>query len=682
MALTPEEREELAALRAKVDKISAATQRQAPEADPGIEPALPPQASAMAQGATWNLSDEAEGIIRALTNPGEFGENYPMYRDAARKQLRRYGEEAPLSKMGYELLGAAPSVLLTGGASAIPRLAPASLKKLIGESAKTGAVQGAASGYGESEGGTGSHAVGTVGGGVLGGAIGAAAPAAIAATGTAARSAGRFLGLDKLLPKLTGSGPSAARNKMLEALEQDLSNPKAMEDLLNKLRGPTGLPEKPLTLLDATVGRSGTAGLPNLQGLAEASMTVPGEGKAKAAKLLNRRNEDQASRIAGDLDLVSTEKEFGKTLRAIEKSAGAQSHPYYAQAFKVGEIHDPEIMRMISERPSLSAAFDDAIGRARDRGEIEATTGRATLLAPTVKMLHHTKMVLDDMIGAAIAKNERGRASELIELKKDLVSKIEEHAPSYRTARELFAGQKGLQNALELGRNFLKEDSWVSRELLGDMTQAEQEMFRFGAKQAFSDRIASSNKGSDIAKAIQSQKRGFEEKLEALFPKGSSIPKTVNERLDLEREMYDVGSKISANSPTARRAAAVEALQDDTPTAGKLISGGVREYLFDLLDKVGGQRLRSARGMTPSVTDEIMTKMTETNPSEIRKIVQELEKQAAENDATAVRRLKIYRDYVAPVLGRVTGEVVAPDEYEYEEGGYVEEIGSLARSFL
>lgn len=646
MALTPEEQKELEELESRAG---------------GKTPWMTPQQTARMQGLTSEFYDEIEGVLRALKPEREspyisgYPERYRQYRDAVRAQQKRYGGEEFWGKLGNEALGMSPWLLLTRG-----RSGAAKLPELIKEGAKMGAAQGALGGYGASEGDVPEQALGTALGATTGGVLGSVIPGAVEGVVKP--------GIGAVSRAIRNKGtPASGRDKILEALERDKSSPDELARLYDELTGSPGLGStvgyytpgegKPVSLLDVSSPGPNVAGLPNLNALAEAAVTVPGKGKAAATKALSEKTSAQQSRIEQDLNLLSPLKDYGKRLTDLERSLGEKSAPFYKRAFDQGEVTDPETIAMLADRPALEKAFSRAKVRAANRGEKEPGP-------PTVLMLHHTKMALDDMIGEAITKGARGEAGELMALKRELLGKIEQAAPSYREAREIYSGGKELQNAAELGRQFMKEDTWVTQDILDGMSPEALEMFRMGAVQKFRDMIGRSKQGTDATKAMQVNTRGFGERLASLFPDKPEVANSLLKRLELEGRMYDAGSRILSNSPTARRQAAIQDLKEDAPAVSDLIGKSTRQMLLDVLDRFGGSRVKSATGSTPEATDEIMRVMTETDPKVVSAIIDELNQQAAKNDKEAARRLMIYRDKVIPLIARQAGTVTAPEDYE------------------
>lgn len=140
------------------------------------------------QGATFGFGDELAGLLHGM--PGTKG--YERARDASRERIGDLRTLAPgasaLSEIAggvaIPMLGAAKTVAKGGGVG-----------RAVVTGAKLGGLQGAVTGFGESEGGIEDRLPGAAGGAVRGAAIGAAVaplPALAGLAGT--KGAGRFAG--------------------------------------------------------------------------------------------------------------------------------------------------------------------------------------------------------------------------------------------------------------------------------------------------------------------------------------------------------------------------------------------------------------------------------------------------------------------------------------------------------
>jgi hypothetical protein len=172
-----------------------------------------------AQSVSYGTADEltAAGETAAKTLLGgdklsDLMENYRKYRTESRADYKAAEEQNPGSYLVGEIGGGAAAGLLTGGAGAVANLGRTGLITGAKELAKIGAKQGAAAGFGSSEGDLtkgeiGQAAADTAIGAGLGATVGAVLPTAVKGASKALSSTGEFL-MEKA-PNIAKKGKAA-----------------------------------------------------------------------------------------------------------------------------------------------------------------------------------------------------------------------------------------------------------------------------------------------------------------------------------------------------------------------------------------------------------------------------------------------------------------------------------------
>lgn len=130
------------------------------------------------QGTTFGFADEMRGAVQgglAAMQGGDFGSTYDQVVDESRGALAHERNVNPIGSVAAEVAGAIPTGLMAGGQLA-GRGATLGLRAL--SSGAVGAGQGAAYGFGSSDGDVGDRARSAGLGAAFGGAIGAAVPLA------------------------------------------------------------------------------------------------------------------------------------------------------------------------------------------------------------------------------------------------------------------------------------------------------------------------------------------------------------------------------------------------------------------------------------------------------------------------------------------------------------------------
>lgn len=239
-----------------------------------------------------------------------------------------------------------------------------------------------------------------------------------------------------LLEPLTQAGRDRIVARTLERFGDD---PNLGASLQN---APQLVPNSLPTAAEAT----GNAGLATLERGAAAS--DPAIGKAFA----DRQSSNRAARVAA-LDEIAKDE---ATMAAAVKSRAEQAQKLYDQAF-AERIQDTPWLKgqftQLMKRPAFSEALKEGqeiamnegvkwAKGAANRGKIDETEA--------VKILHYTKLSLDDKIAAAEGNSKRA----LIEVRDKLLSVLESDkaAPSYRAAREAYAAASRPINQMEVGK--------------------------------------------------------------------------------------------------------------------------------------------------------------------------------------------------------------------------------------
>lgn len=151
------------------------------------------------------LGDEAAGVVGGIGGilRGEgWQAGYDRTVEHERMRLEQYREANPRAAMALELLGAAPTMLIPGIASA----RAVALPGRIAAGAATGAVEGAAYGAGAAEGGFGERVGGALRAAPLAAGVGAALPVVAPAAARAVSGVGRVV---NSTGSLIGSGLAA-----------------------------------------------------------------------------------------------------------------------------------------------------------------------------------------------------------------------------------------------------------------------------------------------------------------------------------------------------------------------------------------------------------------------------------------------------------------------------------------
>ena len=531
------------------------------------------------QGATFGLGDEAGAagaasgrFLRALgadVLAGRTPDIDKAWSDAAgryqerlteqREGLKAYRDENPIKAIGAEVLG---------GVAAMPTIAGAAgnlvarLPKWL-QATGLGGLFGAAQGAGTAEGGAGERAAA----GGVGGAIGAA---------TGGLAYGAVKGIE--------AGISGARN-----LYRSAAHPReqALRIVAQKMGQDQVLPHQAQQRIRDLGPQAIIAdvGGENTLGLARGAAGVPGATKDRAARVLNRRAETEATRIGEAVnrglkpqDYFAAEDEMLATLRA-----GAQKA--YTAAYEGNpSIMTPKLNRILQSRDARRAlgeashivenlrasgqpnAFlgpidDELTAMARyaaDLGKMERVAQPGVAKGFSLETWDTLKRGIDALMEGPRFTNElTGRLNRqgaaLNQLRQALLSELDRATGGkqslYSAARAQYAGDAEVLGALRDGRKFMRLDPEQITRQMGELSDAAKEAYRSGAARAVKDIV------ENVADQASASNRLFGKaitraKIKAIFPDDPAFADFAK-TIEAERLFAKTKNTVGAGSRTA-----------------------------------------------------------------------------------------------------------------------------------
>lgn len=487
-----------------------------------------PLARTFEQGMFFGFSDEIEAAGRAIWDrlPGEdFGDAYLRNRNKIRQDVESFREESPFSSAGIEILGG----LTTAGAGTGSAVARGStLAARVGRGAVSGAATGAAFGAGKAD-NLEDVPADMAKSGALGMFFGGAIPLAFAGVQSAAA------GIRSAFRPATG-----AARRVGQAVSRDGMTPEQLAGALEEARS-LG---KPATLADV----GGEAMKREL----ETAVQRPGPAAQIAEKTLAERNKQQLSRLSQDLvkgtgvKAEAVEDVIAKTMHLRSKAA----KPVYEKAMDFDASLNDDIVNSWNSA-TRTPLGKQALGQARKVLNVEKFEE-----APLMDRIDAFKKGLDDIIGSAKQKGENQIAKKALELKTDIVSKVDAVNPAYKKARQIWENESNYLDALDRGREVLKP-SFTAAKLtkeFAEMTDSEQEAFRVGVVDAVITKMRQqSAQEPNLVKIIRSPE--IRDKLKAVMRPDRA--KQLDKILDLEDAMFATSQQVRKGSQTAERTAAM-----------------------------------------------------------------------------------------------------------------------------
>ena len=568
------------------------------------------------------MVDKVKGAARAFLGQGlgmgwgdELEAKYLSdlpYEEALKKirqEYAQYSQAAPvvstLAEFGGGMAPALGMMLLPGaqaaGAAQAKRTTAGALARLAGLGAATGAVSGAGSAV-ESD-----RLSGGVAGATLGGAIGLGTPVVMrGATG------GYSWLRDRLAPSAAVIA-SRAGEKLSGAMKESNLTPQQIEQMMVRDRA-MGVP--------STVANVDYA----LADLAEAVAQRTGKGTRKVEKTLSQQKAGSRERtyqqVAKGLKPGDYYADEAKLVQDLRSKAGTM----YDEAYAWGDVDDPRIVEAL-KNPQFQSFFakarsiaDTEAQAAKLRGEDPSRFALPEIYKPTGKftesgaeILELTKLpdvrTLDYIkrgIDASIESGFRGQgmstaeASALRGLRKEFVNAIDENVPAYRAARQEYAGDMEVIDAMRAGlSDFGKLDSEQVVKMVAGMGKAEKEAFRTGVARSLYGKVMDPSTNFNAASRIINSPETVS-KLQPLFDDPAHF-RLFQTALEREAQLFQQANKILGGSQTAKRGAMREAL-DEGPGVGEAVANAVTGGFWPSLTSMAARVARSST-LSPQVAD-------------------------------------------------------------------------------
>jgi len=378
-------------------------------------------------------------------------------------------------------------------------------------------------------------------------------------------------GISELMKPLSQLSEESASKLLAERMVRENLTP---EEVLMKLReiGPDAMPAD-LGNNFARLLRSASNEIPRIEALSKSA--------------LDGRSLGQSARITESMEgsTGTTGLSVDDELKRIDMTLKPQIDEAYKIAKQKGEqVIFPEKPKLPSgvrmtdatsgkakaevkpKQTRLQALLDGAnvSGQAKKAADAEISAKRLSGEQVTkLDIIDAHKRALDDIIGAAIRSGEQNKARNFIKIKNMIVDEVDSLLPEYKSARDLFAGKAELENAAEIGKEFMKP-SFKSKDvedLVKGMSDSEKKFFKLGAKEAILSKMDESNIGADLVKRLFN-KNGSMRKLRPLFDSEESFNDFAS---TLEKEsLFNLTRRAAqANSTTAKQQMDAKTVQED-----------------------------------------------------------------------------------------------------------------------
>ena len=609
-----------------------------------------PGIATLLQGLTAALSDEGIGMARGAVDPSmdiisematsssrmgaaARGEPEPeaitpgaVATEMERQPIRQFREEHPYQAIAAEVSGAIPL--------ALANLTPAGW----GRKGLASAAGGGLYGFGQGE-GTRERGLGAIIGGAAGGALGFGLPALAAPVKSLLRKTGQvvFEGPVK-------KGTRTARKLFKEAIE---TSGNSIEEAIKQVTNRTG---RMYTLADIS---------PNTQAYLDFAAHIPGKSRQVVIDFLTKRRAGRINRLNSDLEKAfGVEGRYFDEFAALKKARSGRGKELYNNAFYLPSqgvvskvkrtIPIDDNLNILFQRPSMQRAFKEAQRIAREKGvslpknieftpdgvvsvrRIKGKAGQADQVIRShlknldAEFLHYLKLGLDDVVFKGKRQGSAGPARLFEEkaTRKSFIDYLDVYNPAYKKARNAWAGDTQIMDAMESGRGLfkLKPDELASD--VANMTKSELESFQQGAVQAMIERLDDGVAGTNILRDIQ--KGRIKKLIRSTFPSGEDGEKSFTKyyrSLSDELEMMGTERRIVAQSATQPR-------QQTTKAIEEALFGGLDAEVRAPLDTIRNIFRKEFKDMSGKQRDAAAVEFarlgTAIGPARLQQIAKEL----------------------------------------------------------
>jgi len=534
------------------------------------------------QGGTMGLSDEMLGA----------GDAESLARQ--RELLRRFMQKYPMLSGASATAGTLPLAMVPGGSG------------LTGMAAR-GAGFGAASGVGGGEGpedrlyaAMQSGALGT-GAGVLGGL------AAKYGTSGALSMADHARGM----PTLT-----SADRRMVGALQRDKTDPATVLGALRSAQRQ----KVPSTVFDE-------AG-PNTRALANAAIAKGTPQGEQLSTDLAQRQMGARGRVNERINQSLKPNEYFDELDKLKGDLYTNAKPLYDAAYKnappvpfntVGPILDNDFGRKaLKDAVKLMKADQVPVSK----GAVMGAGKKAGVSSLNLQTLDYTKRALDDMINAEEATGSTNKGRILRKMRNNLVAQLDAVSPDYVQARQQYAGDLEMVDALKSGREeFSQMTPEEVRRKVAKMGFSERDAYRSGVAQNLYSMLNSPSTDINAARRLVGSP-DITDKLQAVFDKPAEF-KVFKAALDREMQNFEHTKPLLTEAARARKTTAAggtSILETMDPHLREAPGVGALSWLTRSLNI-----LRHQWPMTDETADKVATVLSKGDPKDASAALSKLE---------------------------------------------------------
>lgn len=398
------------------------------------------------------------------------------------------------------------------------------------------------------------------------------------------------------------------------------------------------------------------AGGDSTRDLLRTTTNIPGPARNSVNARLTMRQFGQGDRLKSAISQTFADPDgYLAAKEAIAAEAKRIAKPLYDRAY-ANPVHFSETLEGILNTPAGKAALQRAEQLAaneqvpfRQLFVNVADNGSATVRrVPDTRGWDYIKRAMDDIIDGQtdpITKKVTNEGRIITGLKNKMLGEIDRLNPDYKAARQAYAGQAQLDEALEAGRDVFKSSPEAFKRTVAGMTEAQKASARIGAAETLRAQIDAAGVTNNSVLRIFSKPQQIRN-LKTLFETPEKFAE-FRKMIWAEARKRGTYEAVKNNSSTVRQAADMAeagGLQEGFDTMKTVASGRPVAAALQFV----GSRLRMLGGMTPQVADEISKRLLSSSPEVRARITQELQ-QIEQSQISAQQK----RQAVQSLVGRL-----------------------------
>lgn len=378
--------------------------------------------------------------------------------------------------------------------------------------------------------------------------------------------------------------------------------------------------------------------------LARSSANTSPEARMALGDVIDRRFSTQGDRTGDFIRSLGSGQSAVTTSDQIAAAARAANKPAYARAY-----NDPnaqaiwnqdlaDLMQAPAVQDAIRSTMKTGANKASAQGFkapknpfVEDANGNITLRTnedgstaiPSIQFWDYVQRNLNDDIGKLQRAGQKNAASDVIALRSQLNSVLDNTVPAFKDARAGAAKFFGAEDALQAGRDFVTStmDNAVAAKALQKMSKPERDLFAEGFISDLVNKVRNVNERQTVTNKIFNTPNAKQRVVMALGPERS---KQVEAFLHIETVADRLRNAVTGNSTTARQLAEMGLAGGGSGAmlgAGTGFLGGGDSQSISASAIAGALAQRGMSGIDSRVARKVGELLASSDPNDIQKIV-------------------------------------------------------------